>query len=376
VAVDQTAPPTHPTLRPHRLGIGLYDLADGVAPRRLAVEADIAPAATTPVPALAGVPAADLLLINDGDLTYAKVRLDPRSVGSLPRMLPALPDPLARAVLWGYVLDSVRDAERPVRELVELAVTVLPAETRAFMVEDVLTLTRALVDAYAVPADRAGLLARLADGCALLLSTAEPGGSRQLAAARTLVDSMAAEDARLAGWLVGAGAPHGLAGDADLRWRIRYRQVVLGAAGEDEIAAELAVDRSASGAEWAARCRAALPDPAAKERAWRLLIEDVRASNRLVEETSRGFWQPEQAELTDAYVARYFAGMPAAARRRTAWVAERLAALAFPYVAVRQATREAAARLLARPDLEPGLRRAVTDADDEVRRALLARACR
>jgi aminopeptidase N len=165
-----------------------------------------------------------------------------------------------------------------------------------------------------------------------------------------------------------------LAVDAELRWRIRYRQAVLGEAGEPEIAEELAVDRSASGYQWAARCRAALPSEEAKRRAWHALVHDTEMSNRLLEATATGFWQPEQAELTGEYVARYFADMPAAASRRTAWVAERVATLAYPHVAVEQATRDAAARLLAYAELEPALRRAVTDGDDELGRALVARA--
>jgi aminopeptidase N len=374
VAVRQTAPTAYPTLRPHRLGVGLYDLAGGVATRRLAVDVEVGPAELTPVPALAGVPAADLLLVNDGDLTYAKVRLDDRSAAAIPRVLPALTDPLARAVLWVAVLDAVADAELPVRDLVELVVDALPTETHAVVVEDVLRLTRGLVDRYVSPAGRKAALNRLAQGCELLLAAAEPGGSRQLAAARTLVTATGPGRRRLRDWLTGTDRPEGLIMDADLRWRTRYRQVVLGEAGPDEIAADLAADRSASGEQWAARCRAALPDPRAKERAWRILIEDTTVSNRLAEETAEGFWQPEQAALIAGYVDRYFADMPAAFDRRTPWVAEQVARLAYPVTAVEPATRDAAARLLARDDLPRGLRKAVSDGDDDLRRALAGRA--
>ncbi|MEU8190958.1 ERAP1-like C-terminal domain-containing protein, partial [Micromonospora carbonacea] len=140
-----------------------------------------------------------------------------------------------------------------------------------------------------------------------------------------------------------------------------------------EIAAEAATDPSATGAERAARCRAALPDPTAKEAAWEVVVRNTELSNRLVEAAAQGFWQPEQAELTRPYVERYFADMPAAARRRTPWVADQVAADAYPCYAVAQPTRELAAALLARDDLTPGLRRVVTDADDDLRRALVAR---
>jgi aminopeptidase N len=373
VTVRQSAPATHPTLRPHRLGVGLFDLADGVATRRRAVEVDLGVEAATPIPELVGEPVADLLLLNDGDLTYAKIRLDDASSAALPRVLPAMTDPLARAVLWSAMLDAVRDADRPVRDLVELVVSALPTEPSAVVVEDVLALLRRYVDRYARPDERMGLLSRLAGVCELLLAAAPPGSSQQLVAARGLVATTGPGAGRLERWLAGDGVPAGLALDPDLRWGMLYRLVVLGEADAAQITAELAGDRSSTGEQWAACCRAALPSEDAKRRAWEIVVEDEGLSNRLLEATASGFWQPEQTALTQGYVARYFTEMPAAAARRTGWVAERVAALAFPDVAVAQDTRDAAARLLARADVVPALRRAVIDADDELGRALTAR---
>ncbi|WP_433529508.1 aminopeptidase N [Micromonospora sp. CA-263727] len=371
VAIAQTAPATHPVLRPHRIGVGRYAV-DGTAER---FEVDLDPktdAGRTVLAGLAGEPAAAVLLPNDGDLTFAKIRLDPASADAVPLLLPRLADPLARALLWGEALDAATDGERPVSAVVDLIVAALPVETEVIIAEDVLTLSRALVDRYLDPLARQTALARVADACRRLLDAAEPGKSLQLAAARGLI--AATTDAELlAGWLAGRDAPAGLAVDTELRWSILGRLVVLGAAGEAEIAAEAAADPSAAGAERAAKCRAARPDPAAKQAAWEIIVSNTELSNRLVEATATGFWQPEQAELTADHVARYFAEMPAAARLRTPWVADEVAKLAFPRYAVAQPTREAAAALLARDDLTPGLRRVVTDADDDLRRALVAR---
>ncbi|HWH01336.1 MAG TPA: aminopeptidase N [Pilimelia sp.] len=372
VEILQTAPATHPTLRPHRLAVGCYDLVDGVAVLRQRVPCVVAAQPRTPLPALTGVAAPALLLPNDGDLTYAKIRLDEASAAAVPRILPALADPLARAVLWAAVLDAARDGQWPLDELVALTAAALPAETEVVVVEDVLGLVRRLVDRYLDPARRPAALARLADGCAALLAAARPGGSRQLAAARGWIDATV-DTGRLRRWRDG-GAPAGVAVDRDLRWRITYRLAVLGAVEEPEIAAELAADRTATGQCWAARCRAARPDPAAKAAAWTAATTDPGLSNRLVEAVAQGFWQPEQAGVTADYVARYFAEIPAAAALRTPWTAERLAAHLFPGYAVAAATRTAAGALLARADLPAGVRRAVLDADDELGRALAVRA--
>ncbi len=375
VAIVQTAPAEHPTLRPHRLGVGLYDRGtDGTVVRRRRIELDLDPAAgsRTPVPELSGERAADLLLLNDGDLTYAKVRLDDRSMAAVPQILPLLDDSLARAVIWAAVLDAVADGERPVAELVTLVLAALPVETEVVVVEDVLRMTRSLVDRYAGPETRPAALELLAQACNRLLAASPAGGSRQLAAVRGLIGTTV-ETARLQGWLAGDGVPDGLAVDADLRWLIRYRLVVLGAAGPAEIDAELEGDRSATGEQFAARCRAALPSAEAKERAWDMIVNDTTTSSRLVEATAGGFWQPEQAAVTAAFVPRYFAEMPAMMARRTGMSAERVVAAAYPRYAVDPATRQLAADLLARDDLTAILRRTVLDEDDDMRRALIAR---
>ncbi|WNM37149.1 aminopeptidase N [Micromonospora halotolerans] len=371
VAVVQTAPETHPVLRPHRIGVARH-APDAPVQR---VEVDLDPAADrgrTVLAELLGQPATGLLLPNAGDLTFAKIRLDPASADAVPMVLPGLADPLARALLWGEALDAATDGERPVTSVVALIEAALPAETEVIIAEDVLTLSRNLVDRYLDPLARDAALLRVAGACATLLAGAPAGGSLQLAAGRGLIGATA-DTGLLAGWLAGEGVPEGLAVDADLRWALLRRLVVLGAAGEPEIAAESAADRSATGAERAASCRAALPDADAKRAAWEIVTRNTDLSNRLVEATAEGFWQPEQAELTADYVERYFADMPAAARLRTPWTADRVASLAFPRYAVAQTTRELAAALLARDDLTPGLRRRVVDLDDDLRRALVAR---
>ncbi|GAA4598922.1 aminopeptidase N [Actinoplanes octamycinicus] len=372
VAVVQTAPEGFGTLRPHRIGIGLYDHLDGAVVRRELIEAELDASGRTELPALAGKKAADLLLLNDGDLAYGKIRLDDDSAAAIPLLLPLLTDSLARAVIWASTLDAVVDGERPVAELVTLVLAALPVETETVIVEDVLRATRGLVDRYATAAARPAALELVAQAADRLLAASPAGGSRQLAAARGLIGATV-DTARLDGWLAGAGVPAGLVVDADLRWLIRYRLAVLGVAGPAEIDAELAADRSANGEQWAARCRAALPDPAAKEAAWAAIVGDATLSNRLVELTALGFWQAEQRELLEPYVERYFAEMPGMMRIRSGMSAEKISVAAFPAVMVSERARELAAGLLAEPELNPILRRVVQDNDDDMRRALLAR---
>ncbi|GIF07500.1 aminopeptidase N [Actinoplanes siamensis] len=372
VTVVQTAPDGFPTLRPHRIGIGLYDQADGAVTRRALIEAELDATGRTVLPELTGVRAADLLLLNDGDLAYGKIRLDPDSAAAVPLLLPLLTDSLARAVIWASVLDAVVDGERPVAELVALVLAALPVETETVIVEDVLRATRGLVDRYATAETRPAALELIAQAADRLLAVSPAGGSRQLVAARGLIGA-SIDTARLRGWLAGDGVPEGLVVDADLRWLIVYRLAVLGAAGLEVIEAELAGDRTASGEQWAVRCRAALPDPETKAAAWAAIVGDASLSNRLAELTAHGFWHAEQAELLAPYVERYFADMPEMLLIRSGMSAEKTAIAAYPAVLVSDRTRELAAALLARPELHPLLRRVVQDHDDDMRRALLAR---
>ena len=84
--VEQTAPDAWPTLRSHGLAVGLYSRTDRGLVRHHRVELDVT-GARTEVPDLVGFLAPDLVLVNDEDLAYAKVRLDERSLATLTESL-------------------------------------------------------------------------------------------------------------------------------------------------------------------------------------------------------------------------------------------------------------------------------------------------
>ncbi|MCM3882595.1 aminopeptidase N [Frankia sp. R82] len=398
VTVRQSAPPRYPTLRPHRVGIAVYGVSptapasptpsagvngvggvDGALALLHRVEVDLAadaPDGDTQVTDLLGTPAGRLLLVNDGDLTYAKTRFTAADLESLPNTLPHITDPLARAVIWAAAADATRDADWPAERYLDLAEAALPAETQLAVFEDVLRFARTVaLNRYLAPTDRADPAARLHAACRLVLAEAAPGSGRQLSAARGTIGLAGPDDAaELAAWHTGRDAPAGLVVDPELRWTLLHRLVVLGHAGEREIAAEARQDRSARAAENAARARAAIASPTAKARAWDLIMLSDQPSARLVAATADGFWQPEQDQLTTPYVERYFDQVPAMTARRTPHAARQIATAAFPHFAVSPRTARAADALLARTDLGQVLRRVVIDATDELRRAVHARA--
>ena len=368
---------SHSGSRPHRIGVGLYDRA--VAdPARLVlrdrVTVDIAATAALDKHDLAG-PRPDVILLNDGDLSFTRIRFDERSWEALTDALGGLPDPLSRAVAWNAARDLVRDARIAPREYLALVDRHLPDESDPALVEAVSTFSRTLVaDRFLAPALRADALGGLAAVSRALLAGGRP--ETRLAATRTLIDSAvsAGDAAVLRQWYERGEIPGAPDVDPELRWRMLLRLAVLGAAGPAEIDAELARDPSAKGREGAARCRAALPDPAAKAAAWESLFDDDKLSNYLFSATAQGFWQPEQHhDLLAGYAPRFFPAAVALAARRGPAIAEALGRYAFPATAVDADTLALGEHTLREPGPTPALHRVLSDRLDDLARTLRIR---
>ncbi|MGF1427175.1 aminopeptidase N [Kitasatospora sp. LaBMicrA B282] len=361
-------------LRPHLLSVGHYrrTAAGALEP---AGRESLELAADGGGAELAG---AELTLLNDTDLGYVKIRLDADSWATVRGSLGAIPEELARAVLWDSARDQVRDGELAPGAYLELVAAHLPGETSVHLVDGVLTFARDfVVDCAVPPADRPAALALLAEVSRALLRRTEgaPDDSGlRLVAARAVIATAGSEAqaAELGDWLAAGSVPGGPVLDPDLRWQLLLRLCVLGAAGEPAIAAELAADPSDTSEEGAARCRAALPDPAAKEAAWQALFHG-ELSNYLATATAKGLWQPEQAELLDDLTLRYFEDLAPAAARRGPALARVLTQSAFPVFAATERTVRAAEACLADPELTAATRRGLVDRLDTLRRAVRAR---
>ncbi|MFD0410119.1 aminopeptidase N [Kitasatospora sp. NPDC127116] len=373
-------------LRPHQLTAGHYRrTADGALELAERVPLDLPGHLLGDLPGDGAVPldppadGTELTLLNDTDLSYVKIRLDPASWRTARSSLGAVPEELARAVLWGAARDQVRDGELAPGEYLRLVADHLPGETSVHLVDAVLSFARDFVADCAVPpAERPAALAELARVCRTLLRRTEGEPDRtglRLVAVRGVIATAADENgaAELRDWLAAGTVPGGPELDPDLRWQLLARLCVLGAAGEPEIAAELAADPSDTSEQGAARCRAALPDQAAKEAAWQALFHG-ELSNYLAAATAKGLWQPEQAELLDDLTTRYFKELGPAAARRGPALARVLTTAAFPAFAATDRTVRAAEACLADPDLTVATRRGLVDQLDTLRRAARARA--
>ncbi|MBT2486971.1 aminopeptidase N [Streptomyces sp. ISL-96] len=361
--------------RPHRIAVGAYD-HDPIDGRSLVLrerfEVDVPQNESVTVrpgrrPAL--------VVLNDGDLTYAKIRLDAQSEEPALRNLSAVPDPLTRAVLWNSLRDMVRDGELEPAAYLDTARTHLPEETDLAIVQGVLTFAHTqITDRYLPLSERPAALATLTTICRDLLRRTEDGNGAglRLTAVRHFIDAATQPDG-IQDWLHSGSVPGGPELDPELRWRILRRLAVLGATDEAAISAELDRDPSATGQEGAARCRAALPTPEAKAAAWTRMFEDDTLSNYLFSATAQGFWQPEQTALVHGYVPRYYRDAKAVADRRGPAIAEAAGRYAFPHFAVDADSLRLGEDFLRDAEMIPALRRKLADQLDDLRRAIAVR---
>jgi aminopeptidase N len=375
VTVVQEAPADYPTLRTHRIAIGLYDLrADGALVRRERLEIDVA-GERTDVPELTGVRVPDVLLLNDDDLTYAKLRLDERSMSTVVDHLTGFESALARALCWAAAWDMVRDAELAPREYVSLVTAALPAERDINLVTATQRQVHAVLAFYADPAWAPTGWLRFAAASKAAMYAAEPGNGFQLAWARSLVGAARSEGdmALLRGWLDGVDVPAGLTIDTELRWSVLHALVAAGAAGGDEIEAELDRDRTASGERQAALARALVPTPESKAETWRRIVTDHELPNWLQRAMLQGFQHSRHVELTAPYAPRYFEVVGEVWAARDGEQAQEFVFLAYPSYQVTEETVAATDAWLAGAGHPAPLRRLVGEGRDGVVRALRAR---
>jgi aminopeptidase N len=375
VAVRQEAPTGYPTLRTHRIAVGLYDIAGERVVRRERLELDVS-GEETAVPSLVGLPAADVLLINDDDLTYAKVRLDDRSMANVVSHISGFESSLARAVSWSAAWDKVRDAELATRDYVALVCAGLPAERDVNLVTATLRQVQATLTQYADPTWAPTGLRQIADVAKAALTRAAPHSGLQLLWARTFaaVARSEADLAILRGWLDGSGIPAGLAIDTELRWMLLSALVANGAAGPDAVEAELDRDRTASGERSAAQANALVPTPENKAETWRRLTGDDKLANWLQRALLLGFHHPSQLELTEPYVSKYFDAVGDIWASHDSEPAQEFVEYGYPTYHVSPATVEATDTWLAADGHPAPLRRLVAEGRDGVVRALKARA--
>jgi aminopeptidase N len=370
-SVLQSAPPSHPTLRSHRIAIGLYSLTAGGLVKTSSVETDVT-GDWTPVPALVGVPRPDLVLLNDDDLTYAKIRLDPHSLRTAVSSVGRLTASLPAAMVWAATWDMVRDGEMAARDYVRLVLGGVKSVRDISVVQTLLRQATLAARQYADPAWRAEGLAFIAASLRSLAVTAPAGSDHQLAYVRALALVATAPDDLefLAGLVDGSIGLDGLAVDTELRWALLRRLVSRGVRGEEAIDAELSRDATDAGERQAAGCRAAIPTLTAKRETWETLT-DGKLTIAMFRATIIGFADPDQPGLVQPYRPEFYAVLGQVWAEWSSAMAQDFVIYGYTIGAVDESTIAATdAYLAASPEPPAALRRLLSEGRDEVARAL------
>jgi aminopeptidase N len=373
VSVIQEAPtmPVGSTqLRPHRLAVGLYDLSGENISLRKSVELDVSGDKTV-VTELAGEKVADLLLINDRDLSYAKIRFDQRSITTLKAHLGKITDSLTRALCWSAAWDMLRDAEISATDFIEIALTGLSGEDDIATVTTIGSQLATAVEIYSAPNKRDSARLRVGNAYEKMLQAAKAGSDLQLQFARNFTSfASSAEHNDLIKELLD-GKLTGLKVDADLRWTFVIALAERGLMDKEELSAQLLKDNTLNGQLSHASALAARPTADAKEETWKsITTEDISTSQR--EAKLAGFMRALHRPLLSAYVDPYFDLLLSIWGKKSYEVASSFVSGMYPIYITNQSTLDKTINWLntTGKDGQAGLRRLVSESRDSLSRAL------
>ncbi|WP_278602151.1 aminopeptidase N [Actinomyces naeslundii] len=330
-AVRQEIPADSPaSLRPHRVAIGSYSPtgrgADTHLERTDRIELDV-DGELTQVPELVGAKRADVLVLNDDDLTYAKVRLDEESLSQGLTHIEAFAESLPRSIVLASAWDMVRDGELAASHFLKAALQALDVEEHSSVIQGLLGRITTCLSAFLPPAVRRDLAPGTADRLLELARAAQAGSDKQLQLVRAVAAHAVTGEQLdvVAGFLEGTSALEGLDVDQDLRWDLLTGLVAAGRFGEERIHAEEARDRTTTGRERAAEARAAIPTPEAKKATWRALVDDASMPNETQVRVLRGLTSVERRpDLLVPFVSEYVEAIDSLWSSRTFHMAENL----------------------------------------------------
>ena len=377
VAVIQEVP-TMPVgsqeLRPHRMAVGLYDLVGNNIALRKSVELDVAGSKTV-VSELAGEKVADLLLINDRDLSYAKVRFDDRSIATLKAHLGKIDNSLTRALCWSAAWDMLRDAEINATDFIDIALAGLAGEDDIATVTIIANQLVTAVEFYSFPSKRDSARLKVGNAFEVMLANAKAGSDHQLQFARNLTSfASSAEHNDLIKELLD-GKLAGLKVDADLRWTFVIALSERGLMDKESLAAELLKDNTLTGQLSHATALAAMPTPEAKAETWNsITTQEITTSLR--EAKLAGFMRALHRPLLAAYVDPYFDLLLETWGKKSYEVASKFVTGMYPAYITNQATLDKTINWLENTgkDGQAGLRRLVSEGRDSLERALKVQA--
>ena len=375
IEVIQTAPNDHPTLRPHRMTAGFYDLRDGALVRTHRVEFDV-DGERTEVPDVAGRPRPDLVLLNDEDLAYAKVRLDDRSFDVAVEHLRDFEESLPRAVVWGAAWNGTRDGQVPARHFVDLVLNNIDAETDSTTILTQLRNLATTLKLYVRPDAQQDTREKAAQRLWEISRAAEAGSDRQLQFVQAFAQHAATQEHldALEALLGGETSLPGLEIDQDLEWKLLIALVAAGRRGAEDIDAAAERDNTSTGAQRAAQARASIPTLEAKEEVWAQVVERHELPNVIQRSAIAGFNNTSRSSLLRPFITRYFESVEGVWGELSHEISQQIIGGLFPQVVDRDVLEASERFLTGLDEGKASLRRQVMEGRDGIERALRVQA--
>jgi aminopeptidase N len=365
-----TMPKDSTQLRPHRMAVGLYDLVGEKIKLRKSVEIDVS-GEKTKVSALSNEKVCDLLLLNDQDLTYAKIRFDERSINTLKNHLGKIEDPLTRALCWSATWDMLRDGELSATDFIEIALSGLASEPEIATLTIISGQLATAVELYSNPKKRDGARLRVGNAFEKMIATATPGGDHQLQLVKSFTSfaSSAEHNDLLKDFL--AGKLPGLKIDPEMRWSLVIALSERGLLSDDQLTEQLKLDQTLTGELSYQTALAARPTQAAKAAVWQeLTTAELSTSQR--EAKLAGFVRPLHRPLLAAFVDPYFELLLEIWGKKSYEVASKFVSGLYPIYLTNQEILDKTNAWLTGvgKDGQVGLRRLVIEGKDSLERAL------
>jgi aminopeptidase N len=255
---------------------------------------------------------------NYADYGYGRFLLDEKSKQAVLNGLGAVRDDFLRALLWGSLWDSVREAELAPSAYIELAIKLVAAERDEVTVQSILNRVTTAFNRYLSPAQMTEIAPRLEQMLAERMQHADTQGQR-ITYFRAFQSNAMSNEARqtLKEILRGRLQIPGMT----LRSRDRFDIITALLARNDEEAPALlttqsAADQTDDGRRYAYGAGAARAEAATKKRYFDAYLNDKQLAESWIEASFNPFNTIHQSELTLPYLERALEELPTLKRTR------------------------------------------------------------
>ncbi|HIX80323.1 MAG TPA: aminopeptidase N, partial [Candidatus Corynebacterium faecipullorum] len=357
------------TTRPHRLNVALFDSS---LKKYATIDVDLEGERTI-LDEVSGLQAPALLLLNDGDHTYAKVRFDETSLDTIRTRLSEVPDELSRAVIWTSLWNLTRDGEWPVRSYLDTVLKHAPAEFNPTLLTTAFASASYAIDHFVGEEEREEIRTDYAERLWEVLLGAPSGSDAQLTFARAAIQALAATPEESGTQRLRAlydGSLEGLALDPDIRWAILRALAARDAVSTEELEAEKERDNTLTGAAAYLGASHAFPSAELKREVFDLVRTPGKYSNAEVDSLLAAFNAPRSGHLTEAFAQEYFDGLASLWEKHPIEIANRLVRGLYPDLAM----ADAATGDFLSSKRPRALRRVLLECQDALRRAHRVRA--